>query len=94
MARPDLPNTRFITTPDDPSRVWKVRRLSDGTFKQMFSATENNTDADRWGFKHDRIWITEADAAKQVAKENVPIRALTRDYDRGRELVEGGEAAP
>lgn len=74
-------NTRFISAPDDPSRVFKVRRLSDGKFKQVYSATESNTDADRWGHDYDRIWIEEDVAAKQAAKERfdcevVPFRLI------------------
>lgn len=70
-------NTRFITTPDDPSRVWKVRRLSDGKFKQTFSSAQSNTDADRWGHAYDRIWVVEAQAEAQADKERFPCEVVT-----------------
>ena len=69
MAYPGADNTRFIQIPDDPSRVYKVRRLSDQKFKQIYSATEYNTDNDRWGFTKDRIWITREEAQKVADKE-------------------------
>ncbi len=68
MAAPNLSNTRFITTPDHPARVYKVRRYSDGTFRQLFSVTESNGDADRWGYTNDRIWITRAEASNEATR--------------------------
>jgi hypothetical protein len=69
-------NTRHITTPDDPSRVWKVRRIGDGRFKQIFNAHNTHTDEDRWGHRFDRLWIVEEEAEKQAAKEKFPCEAV------------------
>jgi hypothetical protein len=72
----DTGNTRFIITPDDPSRVWKVRRIADGKFKQIFNTTERHTDEDRWGFLNDRLWIEEDVAEAQADKEKFPCEAV------------------
>ena len=62
-------NTSHIKTPDDPLRVYKVRRLSDKKFKQIYSVSERNDDSDRWGHGIDRVWLVEDDAQKQADKE-------------------------
>lgn len=69
-------NTRFIAAPDGTGLVYKLRRIADGKFKQVYSTSEPNTDADRWGHTYDRVYTDRAAAEAQVKKERVGVEVV------------------